>query len=219
MDPAAHLIEEFEESLSFFERELTAGFEPHIQTIQRRHQFESLAYAIPDDQFLSILRATLSGWTLRRAGLVQLDEFVRVLREHTQAIQSLEGLELGAAEIADFWEEVWAVIIAVPITRKGPRLVSGTKLLHHLLSNLVVPVDRIYTGTFLFAYKNNDFTAGGERETFRAAFHCFSRIARLIGPRIGDYQRRHVAHTSISKVIDNAIMGFVEHTRQQLWHA
>jgi hypothetical protein len=105
----------------------------------------------------------------------------------------------------------------VPITRRAPRLVSGTKLYHHLFPELVVPVDRTYTGAFLLAYENNDFKSGsGEKDSFRVGFRCFSRIAVAIRPGLEQYLARHRAHTSITKLIDNAIMGFVRRGRRQL---
>ena len=152
------------------------------------------------------------------AGRISLDQFKRVLRQHKKQIRRLEQFKIETVT-TDHWSDLWSVIKSLEITKHRPRLVSGTKVLHHILPSLVVPVDRMYMRMFLFAYGPNDFepepndSGECERETFRVAFQCFSRVASAIKSKVADYRRRNEVHTSITKVIDNAIFGFVERTR------
>jgi hypothetical protein len=95
-------------------------------------------------------------------------------------------------------------------TKNNPRLVSGTKALHLLLPDLVVPIDRQYTGAFLLRY-SRDFEAGKEQEAFRIAFAVFQEIARTIA--LQDFVGTHRFHATATKVVDNALIGFVERTR------
>lgn len=218
MDPVECLISEFENCLDYFEQHQNEGFESHLQTMKLRNVLGNAGDAIDNDEFLKSLRMTLSDWGLRRAGLVPLDEFKRELRKHKQEIQHLEQFAIETVA-SDRWSDLWSVIDSLKITGKGPRLVSGTKVLHHILPNLVVPVDRMYMGMFLFAYRPKDFESKPnepgecERVTFRVAFQCFSRVANAIRSKVAGYRRRNEVHTSITKVIDNAIFGFVAQTR------
>ena len=217
MDPVQCLIDEFEPSLDYFERNQTGGFDSHLRTMALRATFPNVATALDNDRFIESLRVTLSDWKLRRAGLLEIVAFGQALREKQAEISDLETLSLGC-EPQDGCERVWSLIESITITRGGSRLVSGTKALHHLLPQLVVPVDRMFTGSFIFAYQDSDFKAGdGERETFRVAFRCSSRIAAQIAPNVPTYRARHRSHTSITKLIDNAIFGFVGRTRAEAW--
>ncbi|MFZ0887524.1 MAG: hypothetical protein WA005_03660 [Candidatus Binataceae bacterium] len=218
MDPVECLLSEFENCLDYCEQHQYTGFESHLRTMTLRNVLANAGDAIDNDEFLTSLHKTLSDWGLRRAELVPLDEFKTVLRQHKQEIQQLEQFAIETVA-SDRWSDLWSVIESLKITSKRPRLVSGTKVLHHILPNLVVPVDRVYTATFLFAYQPHDFqpepnkSGQCERETFRVAFQCFSRVASAIGSNVADYRRRNQIHTSVTKLIDNAIFAFVERTR------
>jgi len=222
MDPVKCLISEFEDCLGYFERNQAEKSKPgpYIQAMKLREKFANAGGAIDDDDFLTSLRDVLSGWwRLRRAELLPLNEFKCELRKHKPKIQQLEQFTIETVA-CDRWSDIWSVIESLKITRKRPRLVSGTKVLHHILPELVVPVDRLYMHMFLFAYRPRDYEPNKsgecERETFRVAFQCFSQIAKEIRSKATVYQGRHEAHTNITKLIDNAIFGFVELTRRSM---
>ena len=81
---------------------------------------------------------------------------------------------------------------------------SGTKTLHHLLPDLVVPFDRMYTQAF-FNWHNPEVQYG-QSERFRESFTVFNRVARATNPS------QYVGggwNSSQTKVIDNAIIGML----------
>ena len=82
------------------------------------------------------------------------------------------------------------------------KIVPGSKALHHLLAELVVPIDREYTQRF-FEWHNPRFQNLPE-DFFIEAFCAFVRIARAANPvqYVGDGW-----YTSRTKVIDNALVG------------
>jgi len=93
------------------------------------------------------------------------------------------------------------------ITATGVRLVACTKALHHLLPNLVVPIDRQFTGAF-FGWNTYDWQVKEER-AFKRAFVVFHEIAHKTRPS------QYVGagwNTSPSKVVDNAIVGYCRKT-------
>jgi hypothetical protein len=91
---------------------------------------------------------------------------------------------------------------SLEIVRNNARIVPGSKALHHLLPELVVPIDRAYTQRF-FDWANPTFQSFPER-CFRQAFTAFARIARETQPQ--QYEGSGW-YTSRTKVIDNAIVG------------
>ena len=81
---------------------------------------------------------------------------------------------------------------------------AGTKALHHILPDLVVPVDRTYTQKF-FGWHNPEFQYG-QADVFCRSFEAFVEIARGANPA------QYVGagwNSSRTKVIDNAIVGML----------
>jgi len=198
MDLVAALIDAFDASLAVFEADLSTGIESHIETMRRRSQFQTAAQALAHDDFLSQLRRTLSDWGLRRSQLLELDEFITVVRQNTQVIQTLEGLTIGTSAAENAWELIWNAILAVPITRRAPRLVSGTKLYHHLFPELVVPVDRTYRGRFCSHMKIMISSLALERKTVsESVFDVFHGLLSLYGQALSNTWRA-IAHIRAS---------------------
>jgi hypothetical protein len=96
------------------------------------------------------------------------------------------------------------------------KLVSGSKALHLLLPDLVVPIDRRYTSTFLYRY-SDEFDRDNERQTFGIAFAAFRKIAKAVNPEA--YVGTQKVHANPTKVIDNGIIGFVERSRAKFQDA
>jgi len=184
----------------------------YIATMKLRARFSNVREAISNDEFLQNLHSTLTGFfrLARRTNLKPLDQFKLELGAHAQSIASFEGRKLSTEPNAT-GAQLWDLINQLKIADCKRKLVSGTKTLHLLLPDLVVPVDGRYTGAFLFRY-GTDFDEGeDEQETFRIAFATFQTIAKAVAPET--YVGKHPMHTTPTKVIDNGVMGFVERTR------
>jgi hypothetical protein len=116
----------------------------------------------------------------------------------------LETVSLDGAGI-DFAEtgaRVWLLIKSLRLVDNKAALVASTKALHHLLPELVVPMDRAYTRPF-FGWHGPEFQ-NQQTVCFEHAFGAFCRVARATNPRqyVGEGW-----NTSLSKVIDNAVVG------------
>jgi hypothetical protein len=83
--------------------------------------------------------------------------------------------------------------------------VAGTKTLHHLLPDLVPPMDRAWTGTF-FGWSSGD-PQTNQTKIFVRAFAGFAEIARATRPSrlVGDGWR-----SCSTKVLDNAVIGYCQ---------
>jgi hypothetical protein len=86
--------------------------------------------------------------------------------------------------------------------------VANSKALHHLLPDLVPPIDRNYTLNFFLGRPY--IRHGRDADYFMTLFPLFRQIAvscqAAIQARIMDPPVR--MNTSVTKVIDNAILGF-----------
>lgn len=195
--------------------QLNSKDEQYLATIKLRRTFTTVVDAIAHDEFLQDLHTTLLGYfgLARRTKLLPLDSFRGELRKHERSIASFDGRKL-ATEPDTTCADLWKLIEQLTTAECKRRLVSGTKTLHLLLPDLVVPVDGRYTGAFLFRY-GTDFDAGdAEQKTFRIAFAAFQTIAKAVAPET--YVGTHPMHATATKVIDNGVMGFVERVRAHL---
>jgi hypothetical protein len=84
------------------------------------------------------------------------------------------------------------------------KIVAGSKALHHVLPELVPPIDREYTLRFFFHTTNLPHR---EELAFRTVYPCFWKIATSCRKEIECRLGRGM-NTSITKVIDNAVVGY-----------
>ena len=210
------LCSSFDSYLDYFDKEnLFSGpsLYFHLRTIEKLKNHKSLVEAIDDDIFLECLYATLTSWGLHRMGpggakLVDFNIFIKSLRNQKNAIANLEGeklTEINEHELNRKINDIWNILDHIKVSASQTKLVANSKALHHLLPNLVTPIDREYTLTFFFGHKA---IRGKDEQIFREVFPWFYKIGRncksQIMSRVGQG-----FHTSETKVIDNAIVGFV----------
>jgi hypothetical protein len=187
-------------------------FEHHRRTIEFLRGFASAADAVRDEGFAGSLAATLKAWDIgverHSQFLVPPREFTEQLRHTSLAVAELEHLRIDGPSMDEerAARRIWLILRDLDIVRYKDRpvkrkVVSGTKALHHLLPDLVFPMDNEYTATF---FEWRDFGVDSEPR-FKHAFRRVAAIARAVAPQsyVGEGW-----NTSVSKVLDNAIVGF-----------
>lgn len=184
----------------------------HIRASELRKRHDDVGSLLGDDNFFDVLYATLVMWRMhsRGAKLRDLSEIRESFRRQEKEIGSLWGWSLISLEESK-WEQaapnVWEIVSNLEVGQQALRIVAGTKALHHVLPSLVPPVDGTYTSPFFFGTKGG-FEVQNERQRWQVVFSGFARIAQArpedIRAKLGDGM-----HTSISKVVDNAIIAFV----------
>lgn len=204
----------------------------HYKTLERREKRPSVSGALHDDCFVESLYATLASWGMHRMGttgaqMVDFDDFKRSLLSQLPRIQVIEqfqarhdakgqGVKLSmvsAEEVPILTRNVWSAIDGLNIGRSRAKTVIGSKALHHLLPELVPPIDRRYTLRFFLNRMN---FPRSEFDAFEKIFHYFSfiglscaaRIETLISTRSDKGEPYGYMRTSATKLIDNAIVGY-----------
>jgi hypothetical protein len=140
-------VEAYDQRVSFTSEQLAA----HRQTIVLRRQLGSVRAAATDDKFAASLRRTLLAWGIgRRASrLVPADQFAAALRAAVPRLEELEPLTIDGDDLpADIADRLWLLTNSLGVVENKAKLVAGAKTLHHLLPDLVPPIDREYTGAF-----------------------------------------------------------------------
>ncbi|MDH2404208.1 hypothetical protein QCM77_30280 [Bradyrhizobium sp. SSUT18] len=188
--------------------------EHHVETIRRRRELGSATEAIFDNQFLKSLYLTLGAWGIgvRASKLKSFDAFVSALQAKGPEIAVLEKAAIDDPKLDPnaTGRQLWLLIDGLDIVENNTPIVAGSKALHHVLPDLMVPIDRAYTQKF-FCWQNPTFQYE-QRSCFGHAFVAFTRIARKTTPN--QYISNGGWHSSTTKIIDNAIVGLIRSTSQ-----
>lgn len=205
------LISDFDQCVAAYDSSVpftrSGQYEFHRRTIDRRLTLGSVAVAIDDEQFTELLYETLQRWGIgRRASrLAPLSEFRLTLASHETQLLELEPLNIEslAGDEMSTSTAIDSLVSGLSVVDNKARIVAGTKTLHHLLPDLVPPMDRAWTGAFfgwsLIDPQNNQTLILGE------AFSAFAEIASVTHPSrlVGAGWR-----TSSTKLLDNALIGY-----------
>jgi hypothetical protein len=201
----ARCVETYDQRVPFTGEQLAA----HRETIALRRRLGSVHAAASDEEFAASLRRTLFAWGVgRRAShLVPEDQFATALRAAVPRLEQLEPLTIDGADLpADIADRLWLLINSLGVVENKAKLVAGAKTLHHLLPDLVVPMDREYTGTFFQLHLPEWQDPTGQRRIFRIAYSQFAAVARRVRPQ--QYVTGQGWRTSRTKILDNALIGF-----------
>jgi hypothetical protein len=199
-------VEQYDRLVPFTRR---GQYERHRQTINRRRAVGSAEAAATDDRFTELLHSTLQAWGIgRRASrLAALDEFRRELSDRAPELPQLDQLTLEdpSLEITEVTKVLDRLVQELGVVDNQARIVAGTKTLHHLLPDLVPPMDRAWTGAF-FGWRLLD-PQNRQTEIFSKAF------AGLYGVAVAARPSRLVGagwRTSLTKILDNAVIGYCQ---------
>ena len=182
----------------------------HVNAIALRRQHASVAVAAEDPAFVEALYDTLRAWGVGSRGsvLVPRAEFGPRLRFVSTTLTPLEALSIDAddLDVQNSIESLWSAIESIGVVRNKAPLVAGSKTLHHLLPDLVPPpMDRAYTQTF-FGWHAPQFQ-NDQPQCFTLAYKAMASVARRV--HASEYVGTHSWHSSVSKVLDNALVGLV----------
>jgi hypothetical protein len=185
----------------------------HVKTIEIRMALGTGQKAAVDQNFCQSLYQTLQAWGIgqRASKLVPYETFVQEMQSLASEIGEFDGLQIDSPESAvrKTASRLWSLINSLRIVENKAKMVAGSKALHHLLPDLIAPIDREYTRRF-FRYHTPQFQGynASQGPVFIDVFTTFSKIARSVP--LGSFVRTpgHPWRTSHTKVIDNAVVGF-----------
>ena len=211
----AKLKDEFTGCLEYFEAaKLFTGpsLYFHFKTCAIRKKYPSVVATLNDNDFFESLYATLTAWGMHRMGpgkakLVDLEDMRISFVQQANNIAEIESLMLSEIEsdaIIDITTKLWGIIFQLKVGIGETKIVANSKALHHLLPNLLPPIDREYTLRFFY---NHTSLNQGDEKAFKEIYPYFHIIAsskkEIIRKKVGQGM-----NTSETKVIDNAIVGF-----------
>jgi hypothetical protein len=134
-----------------------------------------------------------------------MDDFAAALRSRRSALEAAETLTIESFTLDPdrLASQAWRLIADLPITGNVARIVAATKTLHHLLPELIPPMDRRWTGAF-FMWSTAE-PQNRQYQTFWLTYRDMVKLARRARPSqyVGDGWK-----ACTTKVLDNAIVGY-----------
>jgi len=190
----------------------------HIKTIKKLKTHKDFESVFNDEVFFDYLYATLVAWNMDSQGakLCGFEQFINTIRDSRQQIAELNKHTLkslideeavASGTFAQAAERINTVLSSLRVSETKSWLVANTKVLHHLLPELIPPVDRKYTLKFFF---NNTSVKKGEKSNkqFFEVFMQYLYIYDLVVDEVEIMVDENSFNSSSTKVIDNAIIGY-----------
>lgn len=183
----------------------------HKKVIDKIRQVETYEQLFTDNLFFEYIYATLAAWGMHRMGeegakMADYSEFKGSICSNKEQILDLSGFKLQAIpneKVNTVKDKLASLFNNLRIMESETKLIGNSKALHHLLPDLLPPIDRQHT--LRFFYGNTNITRG-EEEIFLELFEKFREIATHLG---NENYKFEGFNTSLPKIIDNAIMGYV----------
>jgi hypothetical protein len=182
----------------------------HKKTIERVRASGDYEALINDSKFIELIYATLASWGMHRMGKggAKMAEFEDFKRSVWFCAGQLSGLHrtclesISAGEAKDVKRKLAFIFGALRVMASGSKLVGTSKAIHHLLPDLVPPIDRQHTLRFFYGHTN---IARDETAIFLECFDRFRYIAKAVRHHRINFKG---FNTSVPKIIDNAVMGY-----------
>jgi hypothetical protein len=188
----------------------------HLRTLEaaRTQDFE---------RFAEYLYAVLASWGMHRMGpggskMREFGEFHASLRLVWPIALQLRDKTPNSLSESD-WSSLREVFCRIRCMASGTSLVGNSKVMAHLLPNLIPPVDREYTLKFLF--RNGQITKGIEAEGEKlvqilTGFFYPITQSLIFQPKAEEWltqNDRFKWDTSALKIVDNLVIGLSKMVR------
>jgi len=215
----------------FYNKELYTGpsIYFHKKVIEMINNSKNYQELLENNQFIEYLYASLTSWGLHRMDRkVQLEDFCEFKKSIQKNVDSLKNLSIHKLhELDDDTKEkitprLSSLFRNLKVMKKGRLLIGNSKTLHHLLPNLILPIDQ-HTLNFFYEEKKEKLSnikiyreAGGSKEKqekiFLEIFNGSHLISKKLDLKTVYFERKDKEYftTSILKLIDNVIIGYVE---------
>ena len=197
------LIEKIPELIKNFKYRSGPDLYFYLKTMElRRKKHLNELFEDASDRFLELMYATLVSWDMnsRGAKMEYFDNFKSAILNNKKSFLQLApySLELVSdAKFIDIKGILGTLYENLHVMKTDGRLVSNSKVMHYILPDLVMPMDRANTLQFFFR------NTGESKKRFMTIFENSRKIAKNID--LGQFLDTQW-HQSKPKVIDNAIL-------------
>lgn len=183
--------------------------------VQAHRKINNIEDILKDESFIIQIRETLVKWDMdkRTADLQSIEIIKRNILAHENILKYLYNYKLHKIisltndEGENIFKKIKFVFKELGIMKSKRQIVGGSKTLHFLLPDLVLPIDGKYTMNYFYGDNKYSDKIDTEFEIFKDIFIRSHKIANKLNLCESDIDGVKW-NTSIPKLIDNAIIGF-----------
>jgi hypothetical protein len=184
------------------------------------------------DSHIEMIYAVLPSWGMHRMGdtstkVIDFDKFKEQIEKNREKLLTFRSKNISEIDINELSD---LLINKLHFTESKSYLVSSSKVLHHIIPNLVSPIDKQYNIRFLLQNKEHFITKSGKYSTliydnneeinysllFLSGMHNFIEETKslLIKYLDKDIDLNKNFNTSLTKLFDNLIMVYVKEIKK-----
>lgn len=186
----------------------------YLSVIDKHKKTPNYKDLLKDDSFFHLVYDTLESWNMnmRGAELVDFSTFEWSIKKNTEQLSLISGYRLEYLrrdeQLETIFKNLWLLFNGLSVMKTHSKIVGVSKTLHFLLPNLVMPIDR--QNILALLYLGGRYRKETEKEfnDFKDIFREYIGLARHLSLSEGDVTGVGW-NTSIPKIIDNAIIGFL----------
>lgn len=185
----------------------------YLSLIDKYRQAQDYKDLFKDDSYIRLVYKTLDSWDLNKRGarLADFHSFEHSIQRNVEQLSILSKYRLECLKQEDLdplFSKLWSLFSNLVIMDTHSKIVGLSKTLHFLLPHLVMPIDRRYILSLLYLGGRYSKEAKREFNDFKDIFRAYIRLAQHINLSADDVDSIGW-NTSIPKMIDNAIIGFI----------
>ena len=166
-----------------------------------------------------MIYAVLTSWGMHRMGnnKVKLKSFGNFEREIDKVADGLKMLKRESISSICDVEKIVELIFDIHVSESNSYIVSSTKMLHHILPELVAPIDRAYSIRFMKqkseVFDTSTIQLSSQKHEKELAGEFLTEMKSFIKKFGNKMKRDNCFNTSLPKIFDNLIVAFVRDKR------
>ena len=153
---------------------------------------------------------------MRGAKLIDFTIFkdsITNLKNEIVALHQYKMHQVQPSQTESILANIKSIFKEIHVTQNKSKIVGTSKLLHFLVPDLIMPIDRTYTMRFIYGHNKYSQEIAKEIHTFNDIFMQFYNLTKKLSLTDQDIDGLGW-NTTIPKLIDNAIMGYVMRNQQ-----
>lgn len=196
-------------------------FHSRVINMIKNYEFDKL---LDNNHYFEYIYATLATWGMDRlsksASLYEFSTFKNSTLNHKDKLVNLSKIklkDLDTKQLKEIKIDLSDLIDNLKVMKTPSKLVGVSKALHHFLPELVLPIDRRYTINFFYSNnlnKSPQIKKNDEKNIFLEIMEKSYFICKKL--KLAEKDLKKKWDTSIPKLIDNAIIGFVLYRTKEL---
>lgn len=203
------LVQNFKENLDYFRQ--NNPFKPKqldaykdVLSLRGEHTLNEL---FDSDVFYARLYNALEAWGMnsRGATMKPLGKFRSSVSSNKERFLELANYKLAELDESEFLEvrkKADDLYSDLSLMDTEAKLVANSKLMHFVLPDLIMPIDRVHVLKFFYGRTEGEFD-----RKFPEIFYYSYVIAKKVD--VGKYLKENKWNQSIPKTIDNSIIGYI----------